>query len=174
KGVGALFVRDGFELASNSIGGGQESGRRAGTEAVHQIAGLGAAAEIASDLRPMDEIGILRDRLEKVFLRDYEIASVNGSRANRLPNTSNVSFEGLNGELILSRLDERGICVSTGSACNESNHVSSPVLHAMEIPYSKAMGAIRFSLGRNNTAEEIDIVIAALTEIIGEARSIAA
>ena len=174
KGVGALYVRTGFDIESNAIGGGQESGRRAGTEAVHQIAGLGAAAKLASVLEPMNEVRRLRDTLENHILMNFDVSSLNGDRNARLPNTSNISFEGLNGELILAKLDDLGICVSTGSACNETNHVSSPVLRAMEIPYSKAMGAIRFSLGRNNTADEIAFVINALPDVIGEVRSIAA
>lgn len=173
KGSGALYIRDGVRIASNSIGGGQESGRRAGTEAVHQIAGLGAAAELASDLTPMNNVSKLRNHLEQTILQDIPNTSVTGETSPRIPNTSNVAFEGLNGELILAGLNEEGICVSTGSACNEANHVSSPVLRAMDIPYSKAMGTIRFSLGRQNTREEIDQVIPTLKKVVSSAQVIA-
>ena len=168
KGIGALYVRDGVKLPSLSIGGGQESGRRAGTEAVHQIAGLGAAAEIVKDLSPMEAVRSMRDKLETAILEKVSISSVNGSmsRANRLPNTSNISFENLNGEGLLALLDERGICASTGSACNASDHAPSAVLKAMDIPYSRAMGSIRFSLGRFNTEDEIDVAISAVEESV--------
>jgi cysteine desulfurase len=166
KGVGALYIRNGVNLPSHQVGGGQESGRRAGTEAVHQIAGIGAAAEFTSDLTPMARVKELRDRLESAILASFAIASVNGDTGHRLPNTTNISFENHNGEMILHFLDEAGICVSTGSACNSESKVSSPVLASMDVPYSKAMGSIRFSLGRFNTEEEIDKVAAALSEII--------
>ena len=166
KGIGALYIRDGVQLASTQIGGGQERGRRAGTEAVHQIAGLGAAAELTADLSPMDDIRRLRDKLESSILEHFDLASVNGDVNNRLPNTSNISFENLNGEMILHYLDEAGICVSTGSACNSESKASSPVLAAMNVPYSKAMGSIRFSLGRTNTESEIDQTITDLESTV--------
>jgi cysteine desulfurase len=172
KGVGALFVRDGVALPSLQIGGGQESGRRAGTEAVHQIAGLGAAAEFASDLSLMVHVKKLRDRLETSILETFGLASVNGDVEHRLPNTSNISFENLNGEMILHFLDEAGICVSTGSACNSESKVSSPVLAAMDVPYSKAMGSIRFSLGRFNTEREVEETLAEMQTIIGRLASL--
>ena len=166
KGIGALYIRDGIQLPSIQIGGGQEKGRRAGTEAVHQIAGLGTAAELAADLSPMEKVRRLRDKLQSSILERFDLASVNGDTSNRLPNTSNISFENLNGEMILHYLDEAGICVSTGSACNSESKVSSPVLAAMNVPYSKAMGSIRFSLGRTNTESEIDQTITALESTV--------
>ncbi|HQU90822.1 MAG TPA: aminotransferase class V-fold PLP-dependent enzyme [Pyrinomonadaceae bacterium] len=166
KGIGALYIRDGVRLSPIQIGGGQERGRRAGTEAVHQIAGLGTAAELAADLSPMKEICRLRDKLESSVLQQFDLASVNGDLGNRLPNTSNISFENLNGEMILHYLDEAGICVSTGSACNSESKISSPVLAAMNIPYSKVMGSIRFSLGRTTIEAEIDQTITALESIV--------
>ena len=166
KGIGALYIRSGVNLPSHQIGGGQESGRRAGTEAVHQIAGLGAAAKLAGNLPPMATLKELRDRLESSLLETFDLVSINGDTEPRLPNTSNISFENLNGELILHYLDEAGICVSTGSACNSESKVSSPVLAAMDVPYSKAMGSIRFSLGRFNTEEEIDRTIDTLGAVI--------
>jgi cysteine desulfurase len=170
KGVGALYVRDGVSLESFAIGGGQESGRRAGTEAVHQIAGLGAAAELAADLSPMERVRSLRDKFESGILSKFWNASLNGTSGpqHRLPNTSNISFENVNGEAILARLDDAGICVSTGSACNAAEQKASPVLQAMNIPFSKAMGSIRFSLGRYNTEDEVDLVVRELERIIPE------
>lgn len=168
KGIGALYIRRGVEVPSFAIGGGQESGRRAGTEAVHQIAGLGAAADLVRDMTAMENVRALRDKLENSILERIPIASVNGDPGRRLPNTSNISFENLNGEALLAFLDDAGICVSTGSACNAGDHSPSAVLQAMDIPYSKAMGSIRFSLGRFNTEDEIDITIAALEDATGK------
>ena len=172
KGVGALYVRDGVSLSPLAIGGGQEEGRRAGTEAVHQIVGLGAAAELAQDPSAMDRVRSLRDRLESEILQKIPNASLNGTAdpARRLPNTSNISFENINGEAILARLDDAGICVSTGSACHAADHTVSPVLQAMNVPYSKAMGSIRFSLGRFNSEEEVDQVIGELLRIVEDLR----
>ena len=174
KGVGALYIRDGVQLPPASIGGGQESGRRAGTDAVHQIAGIGAAAELVSDLRPMEKVRVLRDKLENEIIRRVPKASVNGTTdpTRRLPNTSNISFENTNGEAILARLDDAGICVSTGSACNSADHKASPVLQAMNLPYIKAMGSIRFSLGRYNTEDEVDMVVSEVERVVGELRKL--
>jgi cysteine desulfurase len=174
KGIGALYIRDGVEIGPYLIGGGQEGGRRAGTEAVHQIAGIGAAAEFVADLVPMESVRLLRDRLENEILEKIPNSRLNGTsdRSKRLPNTSSISFENTNGEMILDRLDNLGICVSTGSACNAADHTASPVLAAMNIPYSWTMGSIRFSLGRFNTAEEIDSVSAAMPDIISDLRKL--
>lgn len=173
KGVGALYIRNGVDHPSIQIGGGQERGRRAGTEAVHQIAGMGAAAKFVSDLSSLDRVAKLRDKLEAEILSQIPNSFVNGPRNGRLPNTTNISFENTNGEMILSRLDDAGICVSTGSACNSADHTASPVLQAMNVPYLKAMGAIRFSLSRLNTEEEIVEVLRILPKIIGDLRAIA-
>lgn len=170
KGIGALYVRENFNLPSFSIGGGQEKGRRAGTEAVHQIVALGAASKLVKDILPMQRIESLRDKLENEILDKIPNSRINGTRENakRLPNTTNISFENLNGEAILARLNDLNIFVSTGSACNAGNHSASAVLQAMEIPFSQAMGSIRFSLGRYNTEAEIDAVMEKLPKIIEE------
>jgi len=170
KGIGALYVRSGVELPSLSIGGGQENGRRAGTEAVHQIVGLGAAANFVKDFSAMDKVRALRDRLENEILDKIPNSHLNGTgdARFRLPNTSYISFENLNGEAILAKLNDAGVCVSTGSACNSESHTASAVLQAMNIPYSQAMGAIRFSLGRFNTEAEVDFVLEILPKIISE------
>lgn len=174
KGIGALYIRDGLNLKPFFTGGGQERGRRAGTEAVHQIAGIGAAAEFVKDMTPTAKIREMRDRLESNILNTIPNSRLNGTAdpSKRLPNTSNISFENTNGEAILAKLDAAGICVSTGSACNSQDHTASAVLQAMNVPYSYAMGAIRFSLGRYNTADEVDRVTEILPGIINGLRSL--
>ncbi len=173
KGVGAMYIRSGLSLPPMMFGGGQEIGKRAGTEAVHQIVGMGAAARLVSDIEPMNVIERLRDRLESSILAAIPNTSVNGTRKteHRLPNTSYISFENTNGEMLLSMLDDHGICVSTGSACNAETHMASPVLAAMSVPYSKAMGSIRFSLGRYNTEAEVDHVIELLPGLVSDLRA---
>ena len=170
KGIGAIYIKNGVALPSLSIGGGQENGRRAGTEAVHQIVGIGAAANFVKDFLPMEKVRVMRDKLEYEILNKIPNSRVHGTndKTKRLPNTSNISFPNLNGEAILARLNDFGVCVSTGSACNAEIHTASPVLQAMNIPYSQAMGAIRFSLGRFNTEAEVDFVLARLPKIIAD------
>ena len=170
KGIGALYIKENIELPALRIGGNQENGRRAGTEAVHQIAGIGAAAKLVENFEPMAKIFDLRNKFENEILDKFPDSRINGTdnTEKRLPNTSNISFHKLNGETILAKLNDLGICVSTGSACNEENHSISPVLQAMEIPYSQATGAIRFSLGRYNTGKEVDFVLENLPKIIDE------
>lgn len=161
KVVGALFVRKGVEFDR-----GEESAD------VHQIVGMGAAAKLVSDLTPMKLVEALRDKLERAILSAIPDSSVNGSRSreHRLPSTSNISFANTNGEMLLSALDDHGISVSTGSACHSETHTSSPVLAAMNVPYSQAMGSIRFSLGRYNTEAEVDRVIELLPGLVSELR----
>ncbi|HEX8773481.1 MAG TPA: cysteine desulfurase NifS [Pyrinomonadaceae bacterium] len=168
KGVGALYVRRGLSLPPFIIGGGQESGRRAGTEAVPYIVALGSACELAHKSDAHALIGRLRDKLEDTILSSIPNARLNGTRdrSERLPNTSNISFEHVEGENILAQLDAAGICVSTGSACNAETHEASAVLRAMNIPYTAARGSIRFSLGRYNTESEIDYTLEVLPPII--------
>lgn len=172
KGIGALYIRDGIDLRPMFIGGGQENGRRPGTEAVHQIAGLGAAAKYVSDLEPMERVRSLRDRLEYEILHKIPNCRLNGTSdpGMRLPNTSSLSFEKTNGEMILHKLDAAGIAVSTGSACHAMDHKASHVLEAMNIPYSWAMGSIRFSLGRSNTEAEVAEVVRSVVGIVEELR----
>jgi cysteine desulfurase len=175
KGVGALYIRDGVILEPFMIGGGQESSRRAGTEAVHQVVGIGAAARFVADMSAMERVRRMLDRLERTILSEIPDSCVNGTTdtGHRLPNTSSISFKNTNGEAILARLNDLGICVSTGSACNSESHTASPVLEAMNIPYSTAMGAIRFSLGRFNTEDEVDTVLTILPGIIADLRAMA-
>jgi cysteine desulfurase len=175
KGIGALYLRENVKLPAFLIGGGQENARRAGTEAVHQIAGLGAAADLVENPGAMKAVFALRNRLENEILNKIPNSRLNGTSdyEKRLPNTSNISFENTNGEAILAKLNDLNVCVSTGSACNAENHTASAVLQAMNIPYSQAMGAIRFSLGRFNTETEVDFVLENLPPIIDDLRRIA-
>lgn len=168
KGVGALYVHRGLSLPPFIIGGGQESGRRAGTEAVPYIVALGSACELARKSDAHALIGRLRDKLEDRILASIPNTRLNGTRARdeRLPNTSNISFEYVEGENILAQLDAARICVSTGSACNAETHEASAVLRAMNVPYTAARGSIRFSLGRYNTESEIDYTLEVLPQII--------
>ena len=156
QGIGALYIRKGVSLPSYIIGGAQEQGRRAGTSAVPNIVGLGAACKLALEDDDHSRIRDLRDRLENEILENIPNTRRNGNPANRLPNTSNISFEYVEGQNIMLHLDQLGICVSTGSACHSSTHQSSPTLHAMNVPYTAAQGSIRFSLGRYNTDEDIE------------------
>ena len=170
QGIGALYIRQGVSLSPLIIGGAQEQGRRAGTSAVPNIVGLGAACRLALENDGHDRIERLRNHLEDEILRKIPNARLNGTadRSKRLPNTSNISFEYVDGQNILLHLDQAGICVSTGSACHSTTHESSPTLRAMNVPYTAAQGSIRFSLGRYNTEEEIDITLSVLPEIIAK------
>ena len=168
KGIGALYIRNGAKLPPFIIGGGQERGRRSGTEAVHNIVALGRAAKLAIESPIHDHVRRLRDRLEDSILKRFTNASLNGTadRDKRLPNTANISFAGYDGSDILRQLDSKGICVSTGSACNADSDEVSAVLRAMKIPYEIARGSIRFSVGRYNTEAEIDEALSALRTIV--------
>ena len=170
QGIGALYVRQGVSLSPMIIGGGQEQGRRAGTSAVPNIVGLGAACRLAREDNDHSRIERLRNRLEDEILKQIPNARLNGvaERSKRLPNTSNISFEYVDGQNILMHLDQAGICVSTGSACHSTTNESSPTLRAMNVPYTAAQGSIRFSLGRYNTDAEIETTLGVLPEIIAK------
>ncbi|HTM08392.1 MAG TPA: cysteine desulfurase NifS [Verrucomicrobiae bacterium] len=160
KGVGALYVRRGIAFRPFLIGGHQERGRRGGTENVAGIVGMGAAAELASHHMEADETRVseLRDRLEESLLESCPNSKVNGAREKRLPNTLNLSFKYIEGEAVLVLLDQQGICASTGSACTAGSSEPSHVLRAMGVPPDWLQGAVRFSLSRYTTAEEVDFV----------------
>jgi cysteine desulfurase len=170
QGVGALYIRSGIELPSLIVGGSQEQGRRAGTSAVPNIVGLGAACQLASDNDDHSRIEQMRNLLEDAILTSISNARLNGTadRSKRLPNTANISFEYIDGQSILAHLDSLGISVSTGSACHATTHESSPTLRAMNIPYTAAQGSIRFSVGRYNTAEEIETTLRVLPGVISK------
>ena len=158
KGVGALFAREGTPIEPLIHGAGHESGRRAGTENVLLIVGLGKACEISKNYLSDDRIRNLRDRFWKLLQDNFgDDIVLNGHPLHRLPNTLNVSFVGKAGAEILSRLD--GVAASTGAACHSGSVELSPVLKAMGIPPKVGMGAIRFSLGRTTTVEEVDRVV---------------
>lgn len=170
QGIGALYIREGLSLSPLIIGGAQEQGRRAGTSAVPNIVGLGAACRLALADDGHAQIERLRNRLEDEILKEIPNARLNGAadRAKRLPNTANISFAYVDGQNILTHLDQAGICVSTGSACHSTTHESSPTLRAMNVPYTAAQGSIRFSLGRYNTDAEIETTLSLLPEIIAK------
>jgi cysteine desulfurase len=168
QGVGALYMRNNISLAPFIVGGAQEQRRRAGTLAVPNIVGLGAACRLALDDDGHEQIESLRNKLEDGIIEQIPNARVNGTRerSKRLPNTANISFEHVEGQNILLHLDQVGIYVSTGSACHSTTHESSATLKAMNVPYSAAQGSIRFSLGRYNTVTDIDTTLRVLPEII--------
>lgn len=172
KGVGVLFVRKGTRFSPFMIGGHQERGRRGGTENTAGIIALGKACELAA-LRMDQEntrVKALRDKLEKGLIGSVPNARVNGDRVERLPNTSNISFEFVEGEAILLMMDEFGICASSGSACTSGSLQPSHVLRAMGVPFTMAHGSIRFSLSLYNTEEEIDFVLQKVPAIIERLR----
>ena len=168
QGIGALYVRKGVSLSPFIVGGAQEQGRRGGTSAVPNIVALGAACKLAFEDNAHAQIETLRNRLEDEILKSIPNARLNGAadRSRRLPNTANISFEYVDGQSILMHLDQAGICVSTGSACHSASHESSPTLRAMNVPYTAAQGSIRFSLGRYNTAEDIETTLSVLPGIV--------
>ncbi len=174
KGIGALYIRRGTRLNPFITGGHQERGRRGGTENVIGIIGMGKACEIAKTKLEDDirRVGSLRDKLEKGILAQCRGAFLNGDIHNRLVNTTNISFEHLDGEAILFMLDDMDICVSTGSACESGSLEASHVLKAMDIPRSMINGAIRFSLGRYSSDEDVEKVLNILPSIIEKCRQL--
>jgi cysteine desulfurase len=172
KGVGALYVRKGTKFTPFLIGGHQENGRRGGTENVANIVGLGKASILAADLpkTAMTEVGRLRDRLEQGLISRVQSSMINGDPASRLPNTTNISFEYIEGESILLMMNELNICASSGSACTSGSLEPSHVLRAMGIPFTAAHGSIRFSLSHYNTEEEMDFIVDNMPPIIDRLR----
>jgi len=174
KGVGALYVRKGVKLAPTAFGGHHERDRRPGTENVPGIAALGAAAELAG--RHLDaesaRLAALRDRLENAVLSRIWSAGVNSGRAPRTPNTSNIYFDGIDGEALVIALDLRGFAVSTGAACSSGALTPSHVLTAVGLPAERARASMRFSLGRSNTVEQVDALVEALEASVAHLRRI--
>lgn len=168
KGIGALYVKSSTLISPLVIGGHQENGKRAGTENVPFIVGIAEAAQIAKDALPQEETYVkrLRDKLETGILSKIYNARLNSSSCNRVPNTTNIGFEYVEGELILLNMDEYGICASSGSACTSGSLDPSHVLKAMGIPFTALHGSIRFSLSRYTTEEEIDYTIEKMPHII--------
>ena len=174
KGVGALYVKRGTRFKPFIIGGHQERGRRAGTENVAGIVGLGKACQLAKDFMEEENTRVkyLRDKLEKGILEKIPNIRVNGHRDLRLPNTTNIGFEFVEGEAILMLLDDKGICASSGSACTSGALTPSHVLRAMGVPFTFIQGSIRFSLSRHNTQEDIEHILRELPPIIKRLREI--
>jgi cysteine desulfurase len=173
KGIGALYVRKGTKFSPFLIGGHQEKGRRGGTENVASIIGIGKASEIvaAHMAEENSRVKALRDKLETQLVQKIPNALVNGDTANRLPNTSSIAFEFVEGESILLMMNEFGICASSGSACTSGSLEPSHVLRAMGVPFTAAHGTIRFSLSIYNTESEVDMIIEKLPPIIERLRS---
>ena len=174
KGVGVLYVKKGTRIAPFLLGGHQEGGRRAGTENVPGIVGLGQACKLAAEGMEDENTRVkaLRDKLERGILKSCPDSRVNGDVEHRLPNTTNISFEYIEGEAILLLLDRYGICASSGSACTSGSLEPSHVLRAMGVPFTAAHGSIRFSLSRYNTEQEVDLTIEKMPEIITRLREL--
>jgi cysteine desulfurase len=168
KGVGALYVRRGTRLHPQNIGGRQERGIRGGTESVPLIAAFGKAAEIAGEDRKNDQgrIGRLRDDFEQRIFERFQEAILNGDRSVRLPNISNISFPGVEGEALLINLDMLGVAVSTGSACSSGSLEPSPVIRALGANDVRSRTAIRFSFGKQNTADDVDRILEVLPDAV--------
>jgi cysteine desulfurase len=174
KGVGAIWIRRGLRILPIMTGGKHERNRRAGTENVAGIVGMGAAAEVAL-AKMADEhvrVAALRDRLEEGILRAVPGTVVNGARTPRVPNTTNISFDRVEAESLLIALDLEGIAVSTGSACSSGTLEPSHVLKAMGFPPHRTQNSIRFSLGAANTESDVDRVIAGLPGIVEKLRNL--
>ncbi len=174
KGIGALYVRRGTRLHPQSLGGRQERGIRGGTESVPLIAAFGKAAELASQLVETDSkrLGDLRDDFESRIFERFGDAILNGDRTRRLPNISNIAFPGIEGEALLINLDMQGIAVSTGSACSSGSLEPSPVVRALGADDARARSAIRFSFGKQNTADEVDRILEVLPDAVERLRSL--
>ncbi len=175
KGAGALYVRRGVALEAHTPGGGQEKGRRAGTENTLAIAGFGVAARLAARRLSTEpaRIAALRDRFEAGVLAAISGARVIGAGAPRLPNTSAIHFEDASGEAVLIRLDLEGVAVSVGSACSSGTLAPSPALLSLGLSREEARSVVRFSLGRTTTEAEIGRVLALLPGVLADARSAA-
>lgn len=174
KGVGAIYIRKGTKLNTFLMGGHQENGKRAGTENVPYIVGLGRACSLAAAHvgDGMARVAALRDRLEDGVRAGCSDTTVNGDRVNRLPNTTNISFQFIEGEAILYHLSDLGIAASSGSACTSGSLEPSHVIRAMGVPFTAAHGSIRFSLSRYSTDEEMDYVIEQMPGVVGELREL--
>ena len=167
KGVGALFVARGLNLLPLLYGGGQENRKRSGTENVPGIVGLGKACEIAENNldKNIENMRSMRDRLERGILSNISFAKVNGVSAERVPNTTNISFPGMESDTLLIRLDFEGIAISAGSACGAASKSASRTLTAMGLSSKELYSSVRFSVGKYTTNEEIDHVIKAVTKV---------
>lgn len=175
KGVGALYIKKTSRFRPSIIGGGQESGRRAGTENVASIVGLGKAAERAGEciFEERERVQSMRDRFEGALLGSVTDAFINGTGASRLPNTSNISFDGIESQSALILLDRDGICCSAGSACKTGSVDASHVLRAMKVNAPRARGALRFSFGRFNSDSDLEQACEIVPNIVEKLRTLA-
>jgi cysteine desulfurase len=174
KGVGALYVKGRTRFRPLLIGGGQENGRRAGTENVASIVALGKAAERAAEAMEDEQTRVraMRDRFESGLLERIPSSHVNGNREKRLPNTSNVSFEGIESDAALALLDQRRICCSAGSACRTGSLAASHVLRAMHLSEERARSSLRFSFGRFNSEAEVEAALEIIPNVIAKLRKL--
>jgi cysteine desulfurase len=174
KGVGALYIRKGTILRPLMYGGHHERDRRPGTENVPGIVGLGKAAEMAGEhlAEEMARVGALRDRLEEGILSTVPLATVSGDKARRLPTTSNISFDYIEGEGFVIAMDLKGVACSTGAACSSGSIEPSHVLTAIGRKYEQARSSIRFSLGRFNTSKDVDYALEVLPRVVEQLRSL--
>jgi cysteine desulfurase len=174
KGAGALWIRRGTRLVSTMTGGKHERNRRGGTENVPGIAGMGVAARLAKRKLATEpaRLAALRDRLEQGILTSVSGTTRNGAPEPRVPNTSNISFDGVEAESLLIALDLEGFAVSTGSACSSGTLEPSHVLRAMNLPSHRTQNSIRFSLGAGNTQEQVDALLAKLPSVVGKLRTL--
>jgi cysteine desulfurase len=174
KGIGALYVRKGVSLNSVSVGGRHEAGRRAGTENTPAIVTMGAAAELARLDGPEESnrLAVLRDRLEEGIINAVPDAVINCRNSPRSPNTTNIRFDGVEGEAIVIALDLQGFAVSSGAACSSGAVEPSHVLTAIGLSKLEAKSSIRFSLGRSNTAEQVDSLISAVASVVNRLRKL--
>jgi len=174
KGAGGLYIRKGTPIMPIITGGPQETGFRAGTENIAGIVGLAHAYTLAAESAGSEAKRLegLRDRLETRLLSEFPEAKINGAEAVRIPNTTNISFEGVDGESIVLGLDLQGICASTGSACSTGEPEPSHVLTAMGLSTKEAQGSIRISLGKSTEEKDIDAVLNALAVTVKRLRSI--
>ena len=174
KGIGVLYVRRGTRFRPFLKGGHQERGRRAGTENVPYIIGMGKACELAGAniQEERTQVAAMRDRLQAGLLAAIPNCKINGDEANRLPNTVNISFEAVEGEALLLQMDQYGICASSGSACTSGSLEPSHVLRSMGVPFTYAHGSVRFSLCRYNTEAEVDRVLEVMPKIVHNLREI--
>ena len=174
KGAGALWIKRGTRLASILTGGKHERNRRAGTENVPAIAGFGVAAQLAAAKLSTESprLSALRDRLEESVLALVPGTAVNGTRTERVPNTTNISFEGIEAESLLIALDLEGIAVSTGSACSSGTLEPSHVLRAMGLPTHRTQNSIRISLGLGNTDADVDYFLGKLPAVVAKLRTV--
>ena len=175
QGVGALYVRKGTKIEPLLYGGRHERSRRAGTENVPGIVGLGNAAELARrglNEGEVDRVAVLRDWLEQGILNQVEAAHVNGVAASRVSNITNIRFDGIEGESLVIALDLKGLAVSTGAACSSGSIEPSHVLIAMGLKTTEARGSVRFSLGKQNTKDDVDFVLSLVPETVARLREL--